>query len=361
MPEPHLVALVADAIQDGRLRSFLASADRSDDDTLLTELRAAVDLIDATAATERERLRDSFADSGVSTGTIAPAQPERPLIVTRADVHPRETDAAVVAAERIGYRRQAPTAPGAWRAYRRMYAGCELIHHAHGERRIKLWWRSGRTSRAAFTRALVPNRSDFDAVSLREAWWFGYVGVHLLRLPRRLWLRRSENAYLGPFSVTPSSLVEPLLRFAGAEPDDLVVDLGCGDGRILIGAARLGCRARGVESDPMLVSIARAAVLAAGVDDRVDVVHGSATSANLDDADVAVMFLPVRTLHEFVPDVLGRLRPGARLVVHEQERLRTTVPPDRSSPIASAAGVTVAHLWHREEGLLVPPTLGSMP
>ena len=345
MREPDVVTLIADAIQDGRVRSLLSSA--AADDTLLTELREAVDHIDAVTATERKRLREAFVGAGVSSGVIDETIPDRPLVVIRADVGPREADAAVVAAERIGYRRLAPTAPGAWHAYRRMYGGCELHHHEHSERRIKLSWRSDPTRGRRLARLLVPNRTDFDAVTLGEAWWFGYVGVHLVRLPRRLVLRRSQPAYLGAFLGTPSSLVEPLLGFADVEPDDLVVDLGCGDGRILVGAARMGCRARGIESDLTLVELARAAVSSADVGDRVEVVHGDAASANLDDADVVVMFLPVGTLRELVPDVLDRLRPGARLVVHEQERLLTEVPPNRSWPIVSAGGVTVAHRWDR--------------
>lgn len=347
MREQDVVSLAANAIQDGSLRSFLSSAKRPDDDGLLTELRVAVARIDAAAADERERLGDAFVGAGVSTGTIDATISDRPLIVIRADVDPSEADAAVVAAEHIGYRRLAPTAPGAWGAYRRMYGGCALIHREHGERRIELSWRSDPKYKGVLARVLVPNRSDFDSVPLGEAWWFGYVGVHLLRLPKRLWVRRSETAHLGPFFVTPSSLVEPLLRFADAGPDELVVDLGCGDGRFLVGAAQLGCRARGVESDPKLVDLARAAVSAAAVDDRVDVVHGDATDANLDDADVVVMFLPVGTVRELLPNVLSRLRPGARLIVHEQQRLLTTVSPDRSVPIASPAGVTVAHRWAR--------------
>lgn len=347
MRESDLVDLVADAIQDGRLRPFLASRDESDDDTLLAGLRVAVAQIDATAAGERARLAAAFVDAGVSTGTVDTTTCDRPLIMIAADVDQAEVDAAVDAAEQIGYRRLAPTAPGAWMAYRRLYGGCALVHREHGERRIKLSWGPGRTRTGPLARLLLPGRSDFDAVTLGEAWWLGYVGVHLVRLPGRLWRRRSEPAYLGPFSATPSSLVEPLLRFADAEPGDLVVDLGCGDGRILVGAARFGCRARGVESDPTLVDLARAAVSAAGVDDRVHVVHGDAATADLGDADIVVMFLPIRIVRGLVPDVLHRLRRGARLIVHEQERLVTTVSPTRSQPIASPAGVTVAHRWDR--------------
>jgi 23S rRNA G2445 N2-methylase RlmL len=169
--------------------------------------------------------------------------------------------------------------------------------------------------------------------------------VHIARLPLRWWRRRSGPAYLGPFLVTPATLVPPLLRFADAHDGSLVVDLGCGDGRFLVEAAAMGCRARGVESDPQLVARSRTSVASAGVEDLVEVVHGDATTADLSDADIVVMFLPVTTLRDLLPGVISRLRPGARLIVHEQERLDPSLKPHRSVPIASPDGVTVAHRW----------------
>ena len=64
MSEPNAVSLAANAIQDGGLRSFLSSADGFDDDAVLTSLRVAVAQIDATVATERERLGDAFKGAG---------------------------------------------------------------------------------------------------------------------------------------------------------------------------------------------------------------------------------------------------------------------------------------------------------
>jgi SAM-dependent methyltransferase len=346
MAEPDTAARVAAAIQEGRLRELLASTATSSD-AFLSRVRHAVDEIDAAVATERARLADAFASAGIATGAIDRTASDRLLIVIHATVDPHEADTAVASAERIGYRRLAPTTPGGWRVYRHVYGGCALVDQEHSERRIEISWRTRPMLKGKAGRVLLPDRSDFDAITLHKSLWFGYFAVHLVRLPRRLMRRRSEPAYLGPFLVTPTALIEPLLRFADVRPGELVVDLGCGDGRILVGAAQLGCLARGIESDPALVDLARAAVSAAAADDRVDVVNADALHADLGDADVVVMFLPVETLRELLPKVLSRLRTGARLVVHEQERLAENLSPDRSAPIVSAAGVTVAHRWDR--------------
>ena len=347
MREPNSHALLALAIQDGQLRSYLASADAAHDDAVVADVRRAVARIDASTEFERHRLAETFAGAGVDPATIDAALSDRPLVVVRADVARHEADRAVVAAERLGYRRLAPTLPGPWRAYRRFYAGCVLVDEERHERRIELSWPAFDVRPRPLARLAVPSPSDFDAVSLPERWWFGYVAVHLARLPLRWWRRRSEPTYLGPFLVTPTTLIAPLLRFADARPGDLVVDLGCGDGRILVAAAEAGCRGRGIESDASLVRRARAAVSHAGVEHLVDIEHGDASTAELGDADVVVMFLPVATLRGLLPHVAEKLRPGARLIVHEQSRLDPTVHPDRSMPIASPDGVTVAHRWDR--------------
>lgn len=346
MTDPDWNGRLAGAIQDGELRTLLAAPDTPDDEPTVAAVRQAVASIDDTVEIERHRLERAFARFDVRA-SIADSPSPRPLIVVRGEVDPHDADRAVAAAESIGFRRMAPSSPGPWRAYRQSHSGCALIDEERHERRIELSWEARRVPTGRFARLVVPNSSDFDAVALPERWWFGYVGIHVARLPLRLLRRRNDPAYLGPFLVTPATLIGPLLEFADARPGELVVDLGCGDGRILVAAARIGCRARGVESDARLIATARGAILAADVDDRVEVVHGDAMSAAVDDADVVILFLPVETLQELLPHVLTRLRPGARLVVHEQERLEPPTAPNRSAPLASADGVTVAHRWDR--------------
>lgn len=115
---------------------------------------------------------------------------------------------------------------------------------------------------------------------------------------------------------TPERAVVRMLELAGVGPDDLVVDLGSGDGRIPIAAARLhGARGLGIELDPGLVGRARALAARAGVDDRVRFVEGDLFEADLAGATVVTLYL--------LPDLNLRLRPrllalppGTRILAH---------------------------------------------
>ena len=97
-------------------------------------------------------------------------------------------------------------------------------------------------------------------VRLPRRTWPAYSLVRPVRLVlERVGLRRRHEDSLGPFLATPDSLIDPLLELAQVGPDDHVVDIGCGDGRLVVeAAARLGCRAVGIERSPELVDSARA-------------------------------------------------------------------------------------------------------
>lgn len=155
----------------------------------------------------------------------------------------------------------------------------------------------------------------------------------------------SDN--LGLFLGTPAGMIEPLLRIVEPRPDELVVDLGCGDARVLVEAVeRFGCRGRGVETDPRLVARARDRVAEAGLADRIDIVAGDATDAGIGDADIIFLFLPVEAAAGLSGTLIEQLKPGARLLAHEQLDVDWPVAPDRSSLIV-ADNVTVAHVWRR--------------
>jgi SAM-dependent methyltransferase len=94
-----------------------------------------------------------------------------------------------------------------------------------------------------------------------------------------------ENVY----APTPDDLVEPILTLAGVKAGQTVYDLGSGDGRVLVTAARLGCRAVGYEIDPELIAAARARAAAAHVD--IEVRQADLFAADLSDADVIYVYL----------------------------------------------------------------------
>ena len=106
-----------------------------------------------------------------------------------------------------------------------------------------------------------------------------------------------------------------MLELAEVRPGDLVFDLGSGDGRIPIAAARdFGARAVGIEIDPALVARARQNARDAGVDGRVTFRTGDMYAADLSGATVVTLFLNPRPNLKLRPRLQGSLGPGARIV-----------------------------------------------
>lgn len=117
---------------------------------------------------------------------------------------------------------------------------------------------------------------------------------------------------------TPMPSVRRMLDLAGVGPDDHLVDLGSGDGRILITAARKYQvrSALGIELDPWLVQYATAEALKAGVADRVRFVEADLFETDFANADVVTMYLLPELNLRLRPYMLTRLSPGTRIVSH---------------------------------------------
>ena len=114
---------------------------------------------------------------------------------------------------------------------------------------------------------------------------------------------------------TSPALVEKMLDLAKVTPDDLVVDLGSGDGRMVIAAAKRGARALGVEFNPEMVKLSRQLAGEAGVGDRATFVEGDMYEADISKATVLALFLLPDNLKRLEPKFRA-LRPGTRIVVN---------------------------------------------
>jgi predicted RNA methylase len=137
------------------------------------------------------------------------------------------------------------------------------------------------------------------------------------------------------FTPTRQVVAEAMLDLAGTGRDDVVYDLGSGDGRLVILAAqRHGARGVGFELQPPLVAMSRQSALDAGVADRVRFVEEDLRTADLAPATVVVLYLSTSLTRELTPKLLRELRPGARIVSH-QFRLADR-PPDRSVTVEGA-------------------------
>ena len=120
-----------------------------------------------------------------------------------------------------------------------------------------------------------------------------------------------------PFVVTPDEVVERMLRIAEVGPGDQLIDLGSGDGRIVIRAAqKYGARGTGIEIDPSLIARSLANARAAGVADRVEFRAQDLFDADLSGASVITMYLLPEFNLKLRPRLL-KLAPGTRIVSHD--------------------------------------------
>jgi SAM-dependent methyltransferase len=112
---------------------------------------------------------------------------------------------------------------------------------------------------------------------------------------------------------TPYVLVEKMLDMAKVGPGDLVMDLGSGDGRNIIAAAKRGAKAIGVEYNPNMVEISRKTATKEGVADKATFIEGDMFEADISKATVLALFLLPDNLRRLTPKFLD-LKPGTRIV-----------------------------------------------
>ena len=127
----------------------------------------------------------------------------------------------------------------------------------------------------------------------------------------------AQTRSLAPYVPTPSDVVERMLTLAKIGARDVVYDLGCGDGRIIITAAqKFGARGVGVDIDANLINQAEANAKAAGVDRRVKFLVQDAMTVDVSDATVVTLYLLSASNVKLRPILTRQLRRGARIVSH---------------------------------------------
>lgn len=140
---------------------------------------------------------------------------------------------------------------------------------------------------------------------------------------------------------TPQAVVDAMLQLADVKAGDVVYDLGSGDGRIVITAAKqYGARGVGVDIDPALVKLATEHAAAAGVSDRVRFVTQNLFSTDLSEASVVTLYLLQSINERLRPKLVRELKPGSRVVSHVFN-MGPEWPPQRTIEI----GASRIFLW----------------
>jgi hypothetical protein len=162
--------------------------------------------------------------------------------------------------------------------------------------------RTGRT----ITRSLTPGRAysfRYDEYDLLEIW----LGSH----------GREDAEDLAPFVVTPRTVVDRMLEMAMVGPDDVVYDIGCGDGRIVIAAAeRFGARGVGIDIDPKRIRESRENASKAMVEHLVTFLLADATRTDISKATIVTLYLLPESNGLLRPKLEKELRPGTLVISH---------------------------------------------
>ena len=258
----------------------------------------------------------------------------------------REIGRAAEIAVANGFQSWAPWKGGALECFLRSGNGLTMVKTDAVTTRLDLKWEAAEVPPRRRRNVFRPSASDLALVALPRALWWGYYLLKPVRMAREMIVGRSVPPAAWPFLGTPASLIPALLDVAEVGPSDLLVDIGCGDGRVLIEAAtRCGCRALGIEKDPALAERARRLAADSPAGERITILQGDASETSLSEATVVFLFLPVSSIPGIVESLRKQLPAGARIVAHEQERMVSSCAPERSLPLFAVDAVTVAHTW----------------
>lgn len=154
----------------------------------------------------------------------------------------------------------------------------------------------------------------------------------------------------GPYVPTPWVIVDAMLGLADIHADDVVYDLGSGDGRLVITAAkRYKARGVGIELKPELIELANAGAQKDEVADRVKFIRSDLFEADIREASVITLYLLPQYVTRLVPRFRAELRPGTRIVSHDYPLLPW--PPDKEVSMdvpekENISGITLTHLYY---------------
>ena len=144
-----------------------------------------------------------------------------------------------------------------------------------------------------------------------------------------------------PYVSTPYEVVDKMLEMAKVGPGDVVYDLGCGDGRIVIVAAKLlGARGVGIDLSPERIAEANANLKATGMEGRVKFVQADLFKSDFSDATVVTLYLGAQVNAALRPQLWKQLRPGTRVVSHAFD-MGPEWPPEASALVDGR----VIYLW----------------
>lgn len=176
----------------------------------------------------------------------------------------------------------------------------------------------------------------YPARSLRLKHWLFYVSMTLAAGWASAQSTASQPKLDVPYVPTDPAVVSKMLDMADVKSGDKLYDLGCGDGRIVITAAKArGATGVGIDLDPQRIAEARQHAQQAGVTDKVEFRQGDLLKADFSDADVVTLYLLPSVNLQLRPQLWRQLKPGTRVVSHDFD-MGPDWPPEQKAVIGGA-------------------------
>lgn len=151
-----------------------------------------------------------------------------------------------------------------------------------------------------------------------------------------------------PYIESKQPVVDLMVKVAQPKKDQLVYDLGCGDGRIVIGCAKAsGCRGIGIEYEKDIAETARQNIKDNGLEEQIEVIHGDVFKEDFTDADCIVMYILPDMVKKLYPE-FKKLKPGVRIVSHNYGfggDLDDLPPDERHEVNVPGDGTHRVYLW----------------
>lgn len=164
----------------------------------------------------------------------------------------------------------------------------------------------------------------------------------------------AEEPLEAPYVPTPQVVVDQMLAMANVGPDDVIYDLGSGDGRVVITAAqKFGAKGVGIEIDPELVTLANTNAETAGVSDRVQFREADLFASDFSDATVVTLYLLPEVNLRLRPILLTQLKPGTRIISHGFDM--GDWKPEAVEVVRGPSKLHILYKWTVPE--VVPPEL----
>lgn len=207
--------------------------------------------------------------------------------------------------------------------------------------------------------AITPGHGDWEFLRLPSCLSFLYYLLRPIRVTGELFQRRVLD--LAPFDPTPMEVVDRMLAMAEVGSTDVVYDVGCGDGRIVIQAAkRYGARGVGVDIDPRRIAHAKARARKEGVEHLVTFIQQDAKTVEVLEATVVTLFLSGPGNLKLRQTLQEQLRPGARIVSRNFHMADWS--PERTEILVDATDlINTLYLWRIANAPTQTPCVTETP